>query len=312
MTARRLRTFECTRRFLKFLVIGILSGILVEDLVFADSNNEQYIEPILLQQNNQYYQPQYYQQPSQLIKEIDPSRLPEYLKWHHQQEQAKQRARAPLPPSPARKSGGIMSTLYRFLVSPTSSATGGVGNQPQIREYGRPVNGPEEFVNPYAKQWESVDPRTGQLKTVQRSQTYQQPPPFSARSFTQSQLSRGKQAARGTGNEPLFLDHSDPFRPSPPKNMYDWIVHPLKPILVVKKYQYQPLILPRKDTNFYWRCKYNWGIPFGITCAVMIGNLLALAAWTYIQIQPVEIPLRPGEAAKKDWRLLLNLFKFGN
>ena len=82
-------------------------------------------------------------------------------------------------------------------------------------------------------------------------------------------------------------------RPEKPNNAYDLLVHPLKPLLVVKQFEQQPFQLPRNDDTFYWRTKRNWKIPFAITLLFCVASISVSSIWLYFELRPYTLPLRP-------------------
>lgn len=88
------------------------------------------------------------------------------------------------------------------------------------------------------------------------------------------------------------IDYSKP-RPDKPRNVYDLLVHPLKPIMIVKQFEAKPFELPRSDDTFYWRSKKDWEVPFMIFSAFCISTLIGFSIWLYFELRPFNLPREP-------------------
>lgn len=78
-----------------------------------------------------------------------------------------------------------------------------------------------------------------------------------------------------------------------PLSVFNWFMSPLRLAVLMKKYEFQPMNLPKEDDTFFFDTKRDWGIPLGITCACLAPLMIALNIWTYMELRPFRLPRHP-------------------
>lgn len=84
-----------------------------------------------------------------------------------------------------------------------------------------------------------------------------------------------------------------PLKPEKPRGILDLLVHPLKPILVVKKFKPHKMMIPRQEDNFYWDSKKHWYIPLTICGSTMLMVLTTSCIVLWRELRPVTLPRNP-------------------
>lgn len=78
-----------------------------------------------------------------------------------------------------------------------------------------------------------------------------------------------------------------------PLSIFNWFMSPLRLAVIMKKYEFQPMNLPRNDDTFFFDTKRDWGLAFGITCACLAPLMLLFDVWAYYELQPFKLPRHP-------------------
>lgn len=80
---------------------------------------------------------------------------------------------------------------------------------------------------------------------------------------------------------------------SQPLSIFNWFMSPLRLAFIMKKYEFQPMNLPRDDDSFFFDTKRDWGIAFGVTCASLAPILIVANVWLFFELQPFRLPRHP-------------------
>lgn len=89
-------------------------------------------------------------------------------------------------------------------------------------------------------------------------------------------------------------DETQPQRLSQqPLSIFNWFMSPMRLAVIMKKYEFQPMNLPRNDDSFFFDTKRDWGLAFGLTCACLAPVMLAFNVWTYYELKPFKLPRHP-------------------